>query len=176
MISARRRERQARLSLSAERPVSSADPSVCPLSTPPPPPPLLFPRHFASLVSALSVHLLPPYLLPFRSSTCPCRVHPSDPATWAAGRQIASTPTGRNIAPLSAFAIDQIALAVCQQTRRDMRVAFTRARPHKCINDAQNAADKCVVVTAYLPSYFDLCHHPVGDVAYLCLSSVMSLS
>lgn len=59
---------------------------------------------------------LPLYLLLCCSSTCPHRVHLSDPVTMAARRQIASKPTNLNIALLSAL-LDQIAFTVHQQTR-----------------------------------------------------------
>ena len=70
------------------------------------------------------------YLLLFCSSTCPRRVHLSDPVTLAAGRQIASTPTGHNIALLSAL-LDQMALRVYQQTQWDSRL---QSHEHTHIN------------------------------------------
>lgn len=90
--------------------LSSADPSLCHLST-----------SFSSSFVLSSFHLphLHPfcplllYLLLLCSSTCPCRVHLSDPVTLAAGRQIASTPTGLCITLLSP-SVDQIALTVYQ--------------------------------------------------------------
>lgn len=93
----------------------------CPPLTPlsnigPCPSPFLFPSSF----HLPHLHPFCPllhYLLPFCSSTCPCRVHPSDPVTLA-GRQIASTPTNLGITLLSSL-VDQIALTVYQQTQWD---------------------------------------------------------
>lgn len=106
------------------------------------------------------------YLLLF--CTCPCRVHLSDPVTSAAGRQIASTPTGLNIALLSA-ALDQIALTVYQQTRWDSRL-HSHERTH--------IKNNYIIVTAIVHHIQLLypCAITLFTLWHICLSSVMFLS
>lgn len=123
---------------------------------------LLFcsPRHFTSLISTLSCPLLL-YLLLFCNSTCPRRVHLSDPVTLAAGRQIASTPSGLSIALLSA-SVDQIALTVYQQTKWDSRL-HSHERTHK---QHTNTADNYITVTA-------ISHH--NQLLYPCAITLFTL-
>lgn len=110
--------------------LSSADPALCHFST-------SFSSSFVpSSFHLPHLHLFCPlllYLLLLCSSTCPSRVHLSDPVTLAAGRQIASTPTGLSITLLSP-SVDQIALTVYQQTRQDSRL---HSHEHTHINNTQ---------------------------------------
>lgn len=97
--------------------------SAFPLSTRSPPLFVPSPVHLPHLHPLCPLLL---YLPLFCSSTRPRIVHLSDPVTLAAGRLIASTPTGLYITLLSA-PLDQIALTVNHQTPWDSRL-----HSHEC--------------------------------------------
>lgn len=117
------------------------------------------------------LHLFCPlrlYLLLFCSSTCPRRVHLSDPVTLAAVRQIASTPTGLNITLLSAL-LDQIALTVYQQTRWDSGLhSHERTHIHK---QHRNTADNHIIITAFSILVPSPCLLSGIIMSYFCLWS-----
>lgn len=120
-----------------------------------------------SLFRLPHLHLFCPlrlYLLLFCSSTCPHRVHLSDPVTLAAVRQIASTPTGLNITLLSAL-LDQIALTVYQQTPWDSGLhSHERTHIHK---QHTNTADNHII-TAFSILVPSPCLLSGIPVSYFC--------